>query len=755
MNNPYNYHLPVQRDEMFFGRADLVQTLIEKLTQPLPISVALFGGRRSGKTSLLRKLERDMRARPSHAGVRQLIPWYYDPQAGYPIASGDDFFMLALEMLRQSLEHMAPERIATERMALDTATCSSEQLQASYQTQRQMGPSRAFETAFRLLASQAARPIRFVLLIDEAETLLAAPWGSNLRPNLRYLLSNSSITDSLALVMSGSTRFHVQIVEKDSPLENILTHHTLTNLDREAAVALAREPNGSRLSLEAAEEVWRQTGGHPCLIQFILHELWDDLDHCTVEDVQEVAAEFGDQVDHFDRWRDALGETGMRVYRWLYRQTEPARYTNVRTEFPDINGSDLQRTLDMLAYHGLINIEGHGRHAEYSIAGTMFREWYRADHPSGLFSQVIPTPAIRHTTLPGFDMFELEIETRGPSRYEVQVLNAPTGAVRGIDTQLDPSAQPLAGMLQRVQIGDVDAALLIEVGRHLFEFLFSGPVHTTYIASREAARAQGRNLCIKLRLHPPAPNSPDLGALPWELLFDPQDKNFIALSGRTPLVRALPRPIASPLPASSETYTLLLATASPTDLPPLAVDQEREAVLAAVQPLMQARKLHVVHLDHATPTALLDALRRGVEWLHFVGHGDYDPLTCRGTLVLEQANRCSARLDVDTLRQLLPETAETGHRLRLVFLNACATAQVGLTPGTRGLAQTLSQAGIPSTIGMSRPISDRSARAFSWGFYEALAEGWPIEVAVIEGRRRTMLESELHSGDWAAPILFG
>ncbi|MBN1933968.1 MAG: CHAT domain-containing protein [Anaerolineae bacterium] len=745
MNNPYNYHLPVQRDAMFFGRSDLIQALTDKLTQPLPISAALFGGRRSGKTSLLRKLERDMRAQRLYTGPRQLIPWYYDPQAGYPIASGDDFFLLALEMLRQSLDAGGISHTAR----------SSEQLETAYQARRQMGPSHAFEAAFRLLTDQAARPIRFVLLIDEAETLLTAPWGSNLRPNLRYLLSNSGITDSLALMMSGSTRFHAQIVEKDSPLENILTRCTLANLGREESLALAREPNDNQLSLEAAEEVWRQTGGHPCLIQFILHELWEDLDRCTIEDVQEVAAEFGDQVDHFDRWRDAIGEVGLRVYRWLYRQSETMRYANLRTEFTDIDGSDLQRTLDMLAYHGLIHISGHGRRAEYSIAGIMFRDWYRADHPSGLFSQVIHSPVTRRTAPPAPDVFELEIEARGSARYQAQVINAPTGPLRGLETQIDPTAQPLAEMLQRIQIGDVDAALLTEVGRQLFAFLLAGPVQTAYVASREAARARERNLCLKLRLHPPEPGSPDLGILPWELIFDPQDKNFIALSGRTPLVRALPRPIASSLSAVSESHTLLLATASPTDLPPLAIDQEREAILNAVQPLVHSHRLHIIHLDHATPAALIDALRQGVHWLHFVGHGDYDPLTGGGALILEQADSSSARIDVDTLRQLLPEIAETSAHLRLVFLNACATAQVGLIPGTRGLAQTLAQAGIPSTIGMSRPISDRSARAFSWGFYEALAEGWSIEAAVVEGRRRTMLESGLHSGDWAVPILFG
>jgi CHAT domain-containing protein len=111
---------------------------------------------------------------------------------------------------------------------------------------------------------------------------------------------------------------------------------------------------------------------------------------------------------------------------------------------------------------------------------------------------------------------------------------------------------------------------------------------------------------------------------------------------------------------------------------------------------------------------------------------------------------------VDTLRHLLPEAyAQADARLRMVFLNACATAQVGITPGTRGLAQTLVRAGVPTAIGMGRPINNVSARAFSAGFYGALAEqGWPFYLAVTEGRRRVMVESGLHGGDWAVPVLF-
>jgi predicted AAA+ superfamily ATPase len=54
MSNPYNYHLPIQDDTMFYGRSGLLRDLIRGLAQSRPLSAAVFGGRRCGKTSLLR-----------------------------------------------------------------------------------------------------------------------------------------------------------------------------------------------------------------------------------------------------------------------------------------------------------------------------------------------------------------------------------------------------------------------------------------------------------------------------------------------------------------------------------------------------------------------------------------------------------------------------------------------------------------------------------------------------------------------------
>jgi hypothetical protein len=732
MSNPYNYHLPVRDDAMFFGRARLLSDLSRRLTQSPPISAAVFGGRRFGKTSLLRKLQRDMQGQNLSAGSRRLIPWYYDPQAGYPIECDDDFFLLILEGVRHALcEETVPRDLVED----------------TYGTALHGGAVHAFEECFRLLVDEAGEQIRLVMLVDEAEALVTAPWATELRPHLRNLLSNSGIVDSIALVMAGSTQFHKKVVEKDSPLVNILSRFHLSNLSHQQTLDLSRRPNGNQLPPEAAEEVWIQTGGHPCLTQFVMHELWYDLPEVAVQDVQDVASTFTDHLDHFEYWSDALSPLAHDVYRMLVGQDSALSYRGIRQAFSGVLGRDLQDALSTLAYHGVIQVTGSGRGRRYAVAGQMFHEWYLGDQPT----LTVVSDLAREAQPLTHETFDLEIETRGASRYEIQVLYAPAGPVRSAEVTFDPTAADVQALLQRVQIGDGDAALLTEVGTRLHAFMFPERIWAAYVTSREAARRDDRGLSIKLRIH-----QPELAALPWELLYDPTEERFLALSGQTPLIRFLPGVLGAPLPPAAPPWRLLLVTASPENLPRLEVNRERDMILEAVDPLVQAGQLQVAHLEHATLAALLKAIRAGAHWLHFIGHGEYNRATDQGALFLEEEDGTGVRVGVDALRHLLPEAyAQADARLRMVFLNACATAQVGITPGTRGLAQTLVQAGIPTAIGMGRPIANLSARAFSAGFYSALAEqGWPFHLAVTEGRRRVMVESGLHGGDWAVPVLF-
>lgn len=368
LHNPYNYHIAVRDDALFFGQEVLLDRLVSGLSAPTPISAALFGGRRCGKTSLLSKLARSLSGMQA-AGGRCILPCSLDLQRGRPLTCSDDFFLWVLEELGELWEI---QRGHTRGSVVDV-------LQTAYRDVVRRGPVEAFVQAFRALDTQGER-LRLVILLDESEQILTVEWCEDLRPNLRALLSNSPIVEDVALVMAGSTQMYVKVTERDSPLENILDRHLLTPLSHEATLALARHPNQERLSEPIAEVVWEQSGGQPCLTQFILHELWEEsdgaLENVTPEDVIAAVETFESLTHHFSTWTHALGARGAEMYAFLSKQSVPVTYTMLRQQFASWPNDGFQATVDALLYHGMIRCEGRGRRQQYTVAGHAYREWF-------------------------------------------------------------------------------------------------------------------------------------------------------------------------------------------------------------------------------------------------------------------------------------------------------------------------------------------------------------------------------------------
>lgn len=95
--------------------------------------------------------------------------------------------------------------------------------------------------------------------------------------------------------------------------------------------------------------------------------------------------------------------------------------------------------------------------------------------------------------------------------------------------------------------------------------------------------------------------------------------------------------------------------------------------------------------------------------------------------------------------------------LRLAVLNACQTSTTGAELAFGGVAHQLVRAGMPAVVAMQQRIMDQTALAFSREFYRALADGWPVDAAVQEGRRSimTVLGNDWQGrADWAIPTLY-
>ena len=101
------------------------------------------------------------------------------------------------------------------------------------------------------------------------------------------------------------------------------------------------------------------------------------------------------------------------------------------------------------------------------------------------------------------------------------------------------------------------------------------------------------------------------------------------------------------------------------------------------------------------------------------------------------------------------------HRIPLVFLEACQTAQA--EQASESVASELLKVGVASVVAMSHSVLVETARRFVEAFYEALAGGKRVGDAMLAGQRalkddtfrgRIFGAGELRLEDWFVPVLF-
>jgi outer membrane protein assembly factor BamB len=282
-----------------------------------------------------------------------------------------------------------------------------------------------------------------------------------------------------------------------------------------------------------------------------------------------------------------------------------------------------------------------------------------------------------------------------------------------------------------------------EVGQQLFQALFSGPVYGMYRASLGMAQQRGKRLRVVLRL-----TAPELAALPWETLFDPETDAY--LCRQEPLVRHVPAPYTADPVEARPPLRILGMVASPRGLPLLDVEAEKDHLAEALAEPMAEGLVEVVWIPEATWEGVHAQLLAG-EWhvLHFVGHGDYDVQTDEGVLALVGADGRADLVDARRLADLLGEAQPTP---QLVVLNSCSSGQAGVNDLFSGTAATLARCGISAVAAMQFSISDAAAIAFARGFYTAIAHGRDVDEAARSGRISIL--GAQGSLEWVTPVLY-
>jgi len=351
---------------------------------------------------------------------------------------------------------------------------------------------------------------------------------------------------------------------------------------------------------------------------------------------------------------------------------------------------------------------------------------------------------------------QLEISPGGvPGMYAVAV-DSPAGAAAGtmrLDTggllsrRRELAASVLASTVTTTRAG-LSSALegpVREVGEALFAAVFADRVYGRYTASLHEAARCGAPLRVVLRLR-----APELAALPWETLFDPEAGEY--LCQREPVVRYVETAqLASPLLVDPP-LRILGVIAAPCDLPRLDVAEEKRRLTDALADLTRRRQVEVVWAPGGSWPVLQQQLLSG-PWhvVHYIGHGGTDLTSGNGQLALEdettgQAVMVSAGRFARLLHTLRPVP-------QLVVLNSCQSGEAAADDVLSSTAAALVHSGISAAVAMQFAITDPAALAFARGFYEAIASNNPVDEAVRNGRIAIDGTGE-RTLEWVTPVLY-
>jgi tetratricopeptide (TPR) repeat protein len=257
--------------------------------------------------------------------------------------------------------------------------------------------------------------------------------------------------------------------------------------------------------------------------------------------------------------------------------------------------------------------------------------------------------------------------------------------------------------------------------------------------------------------------------LPWELLHDGRSYLFrgarpVLVRRRLPSQRYFPRLMAEP------PIRVLLVSPRPEGEGVGWIDHRviAQPMTEAFGELGDLAELTVL----APPTfpalqaALQEAEERGQPFhvVHFDGHGVFDKRLGLGGLCFEDPR------DVDQLAERRHQTVDARemaavireHRIPLVFLNACQSAQAEEDP-TASVAAKLLDEGVASVVAMSYTVLVETARRFVTAFYQALVGGTRVGQAMLRGQQALQSDTfrlkvfggeDLHLQDWFVPVLF-
>ena len=390
--SPYIVGSPIDREEMFFGRQDVIDKIQRQLSTIHRANVILLeGNRRTGKTSILRRLQ-SPNVLPGWVVVNCSFQGGegHESKAGLP--TNEVFRLMARDIgwaisdagLRVWFPDMdSPDPKKPFKMAFLKA------LSKAFSDSSK--PFEVFELYLQSVL-QASSPRRLLLMLDEFDKLQEGIDADITSPqvpeNIRYLLHKYP---DLSAVLTGSRRLKRLREEYWSALFGLGHRVPVSGLPLEDARLLVTQPVDGRLRYvpEATDHVVELCARQPFLIQSLCNRIFEraalsDERTVTIGAVGTAAREMVEDNEHFRTLWDYAGTERRRFVLALCQQLDgepdPITLSLLETKLEEC-GIALPRSgrlgddLEFLRELELLELDDTTRGSAYKLAVPLMAEW--------------------------------------------------------------------------------------------------------------------------------------------------------------------------------------------------------------------------------------------------------------------------------------------------------------------------------------------------------------------------------------------
>jgi tetratricopeptide (TPR) repeat protein len=216
--------------------------------------------------------------------------------------------------------------------------------------------------------------------------------------------------------------------------------------------------------------------------------------------------------------------------------------------------------------------------------------------------------------------------------------------------------------------------------------------------------------------------------LPWSMAVDNNSQKQPGNIERLYLTKSIPGGFegkGTDFPKAPAPLKILVMISSPEDTEwknRLSYEEEEYSILRAFEPLMYKGAVEVDFTEDGSLEALERKLKTNkYHILHFSGHAVFREKDKAGYIQLEDPLNLKTHLasaqDFANAVNCHPQ-----HKVPVVMLSSCQTAQGSTEEGLRGITNHLLKVGVPLVISMGMAVKDYYAALFSTHFYRQLTE---------------------------------